>query len=218
MQLFGELQESHQRGMVEGGRLRFTVPLGDRYPWTKKMTEKSTLFCLGVSFLLSVSCEDHPVAFQAGSIVAFAADQENYTLDRTTDGYRVEIPFTYHNRSGRTIYVVNCNGAAPPVLEKNKGETWTVAWSGGAPDCLSPAIEIRNGSTYHDTLHVFAADPTTGIRPRFEDGEPQGTYRLLSNSLLWSFDASTYPFGEDIPVELRQSEPFLLQTSDQPTR
>lgn len=168
--------------------------------------------------LLLTSCSDDPVSSRFNSGVQFEADHETYVLDRSAEGYRTVIPFAYTNRTGRTIYVVNCNGAAPPALEKNTGETWTTTWTGGAPDCLSPAIQIRHGATYRDTLHVFAADPLTDVLPRFADDQPNGIYRLLSNSLLWSFDASAYPFGEDIPVELRRSAPFALITSDQPAR
>ena len=72
-----------------------------------------------------------------GQEARFRPDSPSYTLQTTTNGLRVDIPFAYTNRTGRTLYVVNCNRIVPPVLEKLVDDEWVVAWGAAVPQCLS---------------------------------------------------------------------------------
>lgn len=167
---------------------------------------------LAASSLLLGGCADSGilglVLEDAGT--EFRTDSGRYTLGIQEGVATLEIPFTFRNHTGRTIYVVNCNGLAPPVLEKREGERWVVAYVPAVPACLSPAIEIRDHETYHGTVHVQAWLPASLHRPKFEVDELEGTYRLVWHGVLYDFDPNRYPFGEEVELELRTGEEFFI--------
>src|SRR5690606_5694753 len=106
-------------------------------------------------------------------------DRLTYEIRRENDELRAEIPFTYTNRTGKTVFVVNCQGYAPPVLERLVGGEWRPAWAAVTMSCLSPPIVIEPGETYKETLVVYAAEPGTRKAPTFEVAEIEGIYRLV---------------------------------------
>ena len=142
--------------------------------------------------------------------LALATSRDAYTLRRTDIGYETEIPFRFRNTASRTVYVVNCNRIVPPLLEKRVDGAWVVAWGAVVPQCLSEPIVIAPGEVYRDTLEVFAGYPESNNHPRFEVDEPAGTYRLVWTQVLWSFDPNEYPFGPEVPRELRTSNEITL--------
>lgn len=167
---------------------------------------------LAASSVLFTGCEE----FGAFALVAedhgvvFRTIDSRYTLAIQDGVAKLEIPFTYANHTGRTLHVVNCNGFAPPVLEKREGNRWVLAFAPAVPACLSPAIRIKDGDTYQDTLYIEAAVPARRDRQSFEVDEIEGTYRLVWHGVLYDFDPDRYPFGKEVELELRTGQEFSI--------
>jgi hypothetical protein len=142
--------------------------------------------------------------------VEFRTRDDRYTLSITAGVATLDIAFTFENHTGRTLHVVNCNGIAPPALEKREGDRWVLAYVPAVPACLSPPIRIEDGDIYQGTLHVDAAVPASPHRQSFEVDDIEGTYRLLWDGVLYDFNPNRFPFGEDVDVELRTSESFFI--------
>lgn len=138
-------------------------------------------------------------------------DRLTYEIRRENDELRAEIPFTYTNRTGNTVFVVNCQGYAPPVLEKLVDGEWQLAWAAVTMSCLSPPIVIEPGETYKETLVVYAAEPGTRKAPTFEVAEIEGIYRLVWHGLVHDYDQNRADFGEPLPLEERTSNSFVLR-------
>lgn len=139
-------------------------------------------------------------------------DRLGYELRSGEGGYEVEIPFAYTNRTGETVYVVNCNRSLAISLEKEVAGEWVRAWTPVAPLCLSEPIAIPAGATYEDTLAVFAGHPSNDVHPKFAgDGEPEGTYRLVWYGLVHDYDPDRPGFGEPVPPEGTVSNRFALE-------
>ncbi len=161
------------------------------------------------AFVLACNAQVTPRPPDAASPIR--TDRAEYTARRVADGVEVEIPFTYTNRTGRTVYVVNCNGIAPPGLQKRVDGEWMRAWSAAVPLCLSPPIVIGAGRTYTDTLRVFAGTPSSGVAPVLEVEEVEGVYRLVWENVVHDYDDARPGFGEPLPLEARISNPFRLE-------
>jgi hypothetical protein len=147
-----------------------------------------------------------------GGAIEFRTDQARYTLSQDSAGLAVNIPFTYVNQIGRTIYVANCNQIEQITLEKRAAsEQWIPAWSGIYPLCLSPPLVIPHGSTRSGVMDVSAGAPGSNLHPQFQVSEFEGTYRLVWHDLYWSYDPNRRPFGEELPMELRVSADFTLE-------
>jgi hypothetical protein len=125
------------------------------------------------------------------------------------DGLATEIPYVFHNRTGAPVFLVNCNGAFALTLERLEGDQWKVAWGPFLPLCLSPPIVIEAGARFADTLHVWGSPPNQNSAPSFDVADPSGTYRLVWNAALSSFQ-DRLPFGEPIPLSYRVSNLFTL--------
>jgi hypothetical protein len=126
-------------------------------------------------------------------------------------GLRVEIPYVFTNRTGRRVYLVNCNGAFALHLERENEGAWRSAWGPALEDCLSPPIVIRRNATFADTLRVWGAPPGSNTRPQFDVNDPSGTYRIVWDHALSSFQADRYPFGPQIPLDARISNRFTIR-------
>lgn len=124
----------------------------------------------------------------------------------------VEIPFSYHNRTGKTVYLVNCRGAVPPSLQRWQEGAWETVWSAVRLLCLSPPIEIAPDAVYEDTLRVFAAPHGSNAGPQFEVPEPAGTYRLIWDMAVHDYDFDDPPSGTPLPLSDRVSNSFELLT------
>jgi hypothetical protein len=137
-------------------------------------------------------------------------DREIYTLDWDGAWYRTMVRYTFLNRTGHEVFIVNCNGAFALRLERWTGSRWLPAWSPVLPDCLSPPIEIATGEHREFTLEVVGARPSGNHYPQFDQATPSGWYRIVWMSALSSFQTS-YPFGPEIGAEHRYSNPFRLR-------
>ncbi len=160
--------------------------------------------------LIATACQGGFLGLGGDRNSDFRTDRVRYTLQPAPGGMEVAIPFTYTNRGGRTIYVANCNRIAPPHLEKKVGDRWVFAWAAAVPECLSEPILIADGETHTDTLLVFHGDPD--VYPGFTALPVDGTYRLVWEAAYWSYDPNRYPFGERLPLRLRVSNSFLIET------
>lgn len=161
--------------------------------------------------MLLVSC-DLPLesdAIESGG--PLQTDRSEYELRRTDQRLEVEIPFTYTNVTGETVFVVHCDGIAPPSLEKRVDDRWVHAWSAVVPQCLSEPIEIGPGATYADTLVVYAGLPTTRLAPQFQVAPVDGVYRLVWHSVVHDYDADRPGFGEPLELAYRVSNSFVLK-------
>ena len=137
-------------------------------------------------------------------------DATTYQLVSDADGLSTEIPYVFENRTGASVYLVNCNGVFALRLERLERGQWNVAWSPVLPLCLSPPIVIEAGATFAATLHVWGSPPNQNSAPSFDVADPSGTYRLVWDAALSSFQ-DYLPFGEPIPFPYRVSNPFTLR-------
>lgn len=120
---------------------------------------------------------------------------------------KVEYRFT--NSTGGTVFLVNCLGAYGVRLERWESDAWRTVWTPALAACLSDPIVIEGGEVWADTLSVVGALPGTSGFPSFEASDPAGTYRLVWEAALSSYQA-TAPFGDPLPLEQRTSAPFDL--------
>lgn len=134
-----------------------------------------------------------------------------YELSAGSIALSTEIPYSFENRTGGVVYLVNCNGHFALVLQRLEGEQWVTAWGPVLNDCLSPPIVIAQGEVFADTVHVWGALPGTNAYPRFDVAQPAGVYRILWVDALASFQ-DHLPFGPQVPEEYRISNRFFLVT------
>ena len=122
----------------------------------------------------------------------------------------MEIPYVFTNRTGGPVYLVNCRGAFALHLEREDDGAWRTAWVPVLQLCLSLPIVIETNTTFVDTLEVWGAPAGSNTYPQFDADDPSGTYRIVWDNALSSFQDS-YPFGPQIPLDARISNPFTLR-------
>lgn len=140
----------------------------------------------------------------------FRPDRAVYTMQPTALGLEVSIGYTYQNRTGRHVHILNCNGFAPPHLEKRVGDEWVFAWAAATPDCISLPIPIPYLGTYASDIPVFHG--AGEIHPKFEVTPLDGTYRLVWDAIRWNNDGTLYSIGDTLPLQLRVSSSFQIVT------
>ena len=133
-----------------------------------------------------------------------------YTLRETPSGVEVEIPYTFDNRTGAAVFIINCGGGFSLALQKQEGGQWVNQWGNIVYSCLSPPIVIDMWAQFSDVVDVSACDPDRNCEPKFKDRNATGVYRILWLSALSSFDAYSSPFGDAIPIHYRVSNQFEL--------
>jgi len=135
-----------------------------------------------------------------------------YELRAGGIGLSVAIPYTFTNRTGRTIYLGNCNGGFSRYLEREDQGGWTIAWSPFIQDCISPPIVIEANTVFHDTLHVWGAPAdSNNVSPHFDQDDPSSVYRIVWGTGFASFDSNARPFGQLMKFDWRVSNRFTLQ-------
>ena len=137
-------------------------------------------------------------------------DTRQYTLREEGVGLGTDIDITFRNHSGRTIYLVNCNGLLAPVLEKRVGGEWVPFWSPVLPQCLSEPITIEPGATIARRLQVWGALPGNNWGPEWKSPDVAGTYRIVLHSAVHDYNPNAYPFGPEVALRYRVSNPFTL--------
>ena len=138
---------------------------------------------------------------------------ESLAYDLRSDGLGlgVEVEYVFTNRTGAPVYLVNCRGAFGLRLEREAEDGWRPAWGPIINQCLSAPIVIESNATFVDTLQVWGAPPGSNTFPQFDVQDPSGTYRIVWEDALSSFQDDLFPFGPQIPLEARISNRFTLR-------
>jgi hypothetical protein len=144
----------------------------------------------------------------------FQTDSLAYTLSTNSIGYVGTIGVTFVNRTGATVYFVNCGGATGLSLEKRIDGQWVNVWSPVMLACLSPPITVTAGATYRTQIGVFGAYPNSNAYPRFTVTDVAGEYRAVWHSVLRTYQPSL-PFGEQLPLDARISNRFAIAVQPQ---
>ncbi len=184
------------------------------------MSGSGRLDWLGCMIVLAVSlgglgCEDS-TGLDRDSDRLIQTEATEYDLQWDGLGLTVDIPYVFTNRTGGTVYLVNCNGGFGLHLERKANLGFRPAWWPVLRNCLSAPIVIENNDTFVDTLRVWGAPPGGNISPEFDVDDPSGTYRIVWDDALSSFNGYLYPFGEQIPIEARISNWFTLRKASGP--
>lgn len=137
-----------------------------------------------------------------------------YSLREDWVGLATEIPFRYRNLTANTLYIVNCRGQLPPVLDKLVGTGWERFWTPVLLACLSPPIVIEPRGVLVDTLHLWGALPGHNAGPEFKSDDVEGVYRIVMQQVVFNYEDRP-GFGDPVPLEYRVSNLFVL---DDPRR
>ena len=142
----------------------------------------------------------------------FQTDSLRYKLRASSMGYDGEIGVTFTNRTGETVYIVNCKQATAISLEKRMAGKWTKVWSPPIPLCLSPPITVAPGATYRTRVWIFGGYPGSNANPQFSVTDIAGEYRAVWGQVLSSYQTKSLPHGTPLPIDRRVSNRFLLTT------
>lgn len=129
-------------------------------------------------------------------------DARRYRFTGGPYGPQVVIVTTFTAPPDQAVYLVNCNGAITTGLQRKEGERWIDAWIAMTNACLSQPIVVPAGTSRSERIVAIS-----------EDHAPfgPGTYRAVWHNALTSFDAEARPFGPSLPLELRVSDPFVIE-------
>jgi hypothetical protein len=134
-----------------------------------------------------------------------------YALHRDELGYRTTIPWTFHNETGDTVWVPNCDGDVRPLLQVERDGAWFDAWTPFARPCASAPVVVPPGDSLADTLRVFGGPAGSNLVPAFAFEDVEGVYRLLWHRALSSWDGVAIDPAAALPVAQRVSNRFLLE-------
>lgn len=168
---------------------------------------------LAGSATLASGCRETPVQPDPelradGDTVAFHTDAASYTLTRGAHGYNGRIVAVYVNRTGKPVYIANCNGTSTVTLEKWENGAWRPAYSPPTFLCLSLPMDVPPGGTQQFEVNLadaFARPDGT----RASEAEVRGQYRAVWQDVVWDLlpDANR---TTQLPLELRHSNVFTL--------
>lgn len=177
------------------------------------MPSREDLFAVAATAAASLllACAETVTPPETGGAAPIRTDRGSYTLHATSGPIlRAEIPYTYHNTTGKTVYLVNCREAVEASLEKRVDGQWVTAWQGVYAGCLG-VIEVAAGAVHADTMIVVDYQ---GGAPRFTVDPIGGTYRIVLSptSTVHNFDDSyrSGSWGDPLPLADRISNEFAL--------
>ena len=166
--------------------------------------------------LAAAACDDSAVApwsvntFAAqDSLRHFRTDAAAYSLTTTNLGTEGRVGVTLTNRSGRTMYFVNCNGATSLSIQHLDGARWSGFWSPVLRDCLSPPITVPDGGTHFFDIRIFAGKAGSNVHPQFGAAPRTGVYRVIWHDVYFTYQPRL-PWGEPVPESQRVSNTFHL--------
>lgn len=140
-------------------------------------------------------------------------DRERYALEDGPYGPETTIVTTFTAPEHTAVYLMNCNGAFSPGLQRRDGDAWVDAWVAEINSCLSPPIVIAPGEQHTGTMTVASrADAEVESRKSSSRIEA-GMYRAVWHGLFTSFDPDALPFGEELPLDYRVSGPFPIEAA-----
>lgn len=172
----------------------------------------SVLRRVAAPFILiaAVGCAAASAGSPGGSPIE--TDRTVYPVHDTAGLASLTIRMTYHNTTGKDVYLPTCQGPQPPRLQKEVNGSWIVAFAPNVLACESAPIIVRSGSSYDYTFRILAGMPGSNYVPRFAVGELPGTYRIL-----WELFSSTSgdprrpsTTRDPLPVEQEISNKFRL--------
>ena len=173
------------------------------------------LLCAAAMVLSAPGCESTIPDVEVTALVtdgtSFRLGKENW---RGHVWYGTEIPYSFTNRTGSKVYLVNCEGRFDLGLEVQESGEWVLAWSSVSGLCLDAPIVIEPGEVWETTLEVIGCTSGGSCAPRLDTTRiTSAPVRIVWGTGLSSYD-SAYPFGELIPLEERVSNSFTLRVTD----
>lgn len=183
---------------------------------TVRRFQRPLQLALAASVALVAACDDAIVDPKRSSTIAaqdsialFQTDAPAYNFTTTSVGTEGRIVATLTNRSGRTMYFVNCIGATGLSVQRLDGDTWTRIWSPILPACLSAPITVPAGGTHTFDIRVFGGKAGSNSYPQFEGPLRTGLYRVMWHDAYFSYQ-SGLPWGEPVPESQRVSNSFVI--------
>ena len=167
-------------------------------------------FAVAGACLLALSC-DSATAPEDRVPLGVETDGTSFRLEALAGWYMADIPYTFTNRTGGAVYIVNCHETFDISLERKEPGGWREVWRPVIPTCLSAPIVIQPDSVYARTLRLFGAAPgNNNAFPRLHRLDPPGTYRLVLIDAFSSYHPDRLPFGNPIALVHRTSNEFHL--------
>ncbi len=170
--------------------------------------------------LAGVACRDDAISPSAAAELTrdadalFQSDSLRYTLRPTGDGYAARMHFTFTNRTGATVYVVNCLGMTGMGLQKLIDGGWRTVWTPILLQCETPPITVSPGETWERPLGFTAGCVGGRVYPQLSIPDVAGTYRAIWPDALSSYLEAT-GFGDVLPEASRVSNRFEFVTEAQ---
>lgn len=173
--------------------------------------------------ILVESCSHSPVAMEskdtggrpALSDFSIVTDRARVILRKGEYDYlEGSIGYTFTNRSGAVVYAPVCRVPDPPYLEKREGSKWGLGYSSVVCLALQEPLAIDPDESVTLTLTIIHGLPGSNIGNRFRVAEIAGTYRMV-----WNIYGSRDEMGRTwdlIPLELRISNPFVIEVEQDP--
>ena len=165
---------------------------------------------VAVVILVAAACGKPPTPERDGHAL-LQTSALRYELRRDELGYRATIPWTFHNETGDTVWLPNCEGDVRPLLQVERNGAWFDAWTPFSGACASPPVVLPPGDTLADTLRVFGAPAGSNLVPAFTFEEVEGVYRLLWHRAVSSWDGGPVDPASALPMTQRISNRFLLE-------
>jgi hypothetical protein len=167
---------------------------------------------IGLAAALAAGCDQptqplEEIVVPRDSLALFQTDSMHYSVKTSGSWYQTTIDVVFTNRTGRTAFFVNCNGATSLRLEKFVEGQWQYVWSPLLPACLSAPITVAAGASYRSTVQVVAGIPGTNTAPHFATTDLTGVFRLVWLNLVYDYQSSL-PWGEPLPLDARVSNRF----------
>lgn len=144
-------------------------------------------------------------------------DASRYVLREGPFAPETTIVTTFTAPADRAVYLMNCNGIWPMVLQRQVGNTWTDVWPVTMAVCLSPPVVIPAGQRRSAPLTVTSGADAVVSSRRTEIKIERGMYRVVWHGVRTSYDPNATPqYGEELPLEQRVSAPFHLEVAPPP--
>lgn len=169
-----------------------------------------TTFAL-LSLLIIPACGAPRGRVAKDSDPAISTDRERYVLRAGEFGPEVAIVARFRAPEDRAVYVMNCNGAISSRLQRQVGDGWVDAWAATVNGCLSEPIAIAAGGNHTATVLVRPRSGAVLYPGGKQDGMiEEGTYRLVWDRVLTSFNRQARPVGPELPLTQRISNSFQV--------
>jgi hypothetical protein len=159
---------------------------------------------LFVAFALLTTLACAAATAGSGSGPAIQTDRTVYAVDDSAGLARLTIRMTYHNTTGKDVYLPTCRGPQPPRLQKQVGDAWVVAFAPNILACEGAPITILRGDSYAYTFRILAGMPGSNFAPRFAVSEVPGTYRVLWEVFSGTSGDPSRPVTTKDPLPLDQ--------------